>query len=106
MRTPLLAFALVVLAGCDGGGVIDQTIQSGVRESAVQACIAWVPQSNITLAAGLDHNRLCGCAVDRMAKVRNVSDLAGLRPDSAEGRAAIVQCIAQTRSAPAVPDAG
>ena len=111
MRTTVIAaavysVAVFSLAGCDGGGVIDKTIQAGVRESAVQACVAWLPQSEITLAAGLDQQELCGCAVDRMMKVRNVSDLAGLRPDSPEGRAAIAQCIAQTRSTRAGSEPG
>lgn len=101
MKAHLLsAAALLALSGCDNGGVIDQTIQGGVRHSAVQACIAYVPQSEMATAAGLDPQRLCACAVDRMLEVRNVADLAQLRPDSPEGRAAIAQCIAENRSTP------
>lgn len=104
MRAFLAAAALVSLAACDGGGAVDQAIERGVRESAVQACVTWVPQSEITAAAGLDAGRLCGCAADRLLEGKSVSELGGLRPDSPESRAAIVQCVAELSSGP--PESG
>lgn len=89
---------LLLLAACDGGGVVDQTIRSGVRESAVQACTAWIPQSDIALAAGIETSRLCGCAADRILEGRNTADLANLRPSPAEIRAAVVHCVGTVRS--------
>jgi hypothetical protein len=72
----------------------------------VQACMQWVPEANIPLTAGLDGQRLCACAVDRMLTVRSVSDLAELRPDSPQGQAAIAQCLTQIQASPAVPRPG
>jgi len=99
MRTILTAAALLSLAACDSGGVIDQTIRSGVRDSAVQACTAWVPQSDIAVAAGLNPDRLCGCAADRILE-KGASPLAELRPESPEVRTAMTQCVAEMRSQP------
>jgi hypothetical protein len=98
MRTFLAVAVLVSLAACDDGGAIDQTIARGVRESAVQTCMAWVPQSDIAAAAGLDGDRLCACATDRVLSGKSVAELGELRPDSAEGRAALVECVAEIQS--------
>jgi len=99
MMKVLWGILLIVSAGaCDDGGMVDQTIQRGVRQSAVQACVAWVPESQITAAAGLNADRLCACAADRLLEGKGVADLGELRPDSPENRAAIVQCVAQIQS--------
>lgn len=90
--------ALFLLAACDSGGVVDQTVRQGVRQSAVQACTAWVPQSEIAQAAGLNTDTLCGCAADRLLKGKSASELGNLRPGSAETRQAVAQCIADMRS--------
>ena len=99
MKTILTAVALLSLAACDNGGVIDQSIRSGVRESAVQACTTWLPQSDIAAAASLDPDRLCGCAADRLLE-KGASPLAELTPESAEVRTAMTQCVAEMRSQP------
>ena len=91
--------ALLSLAACDSGGVLDQTIQRGVRQSAVQACAAWLPQSEIALAAGVDSERLCGCAATRILEGKGASELADLRPSSPELRAAVAQCVAEVQTA-------
>ncbi len=95
----LAAMSLLSLAACDSGGVVDQSIRRGVRQSAVQACTAWVPQSEIALAAGVDPERLCGCAADRILEGKGASDLADLRPSSPELRAAVAQCVAEDQTA-------
>ncbi len=92
------AVALLSLSACDSGGIVDQTIRQGVRESAVQACTAWVPQSQIALAAGVDTERLCGCAADRILEEKDGSELADLRPSSPELRAAVAQCVAEVQT--------
>lgn len=95
-RRIFFGIALILTAGaCDDGGVVDQTIQRGVRQSAVQACVAWVPESQIAAAAGLSADRLCACAADRLLEGRSVAVLGELRPDSPESRTAIVQCVAE-----------
>ena len=92
----IVAFPLILLAaGCDNGGVVDTAIQQGARQSAIEACKAWMPQSEIAAAAGLDGDRLCGCAADRILDGKGVGDLAELRPDGPAARAAIAQCVAQ-----------
>ncbi len=91
--------ALLLLAACDSGGVIDQTIERGVRQSAVQACTAWIPQSEIALAAGVDPERLCGCAADRILKGKGTSESADLTPSSSELRAAVAQCVVEVQTA-------
>lgn len=93
------AMALFLLSACDGGGVVDQTIQRGVQQSAVQVCTAWLPQSEITLAAGIDSERLCGCAANHILKDKGASELADLRPSSPELRAAVAQCVAEVQTA-------
>jgi hypothetical protein len=75
MRTFTAAALLVSLAACDGGGVIDQSIEQGVRQTAIQTCIAWVPQSDIPAAAALQAERLCACATDRMLDGKSLSEL-------------------------------
>lgn len=94
----LAAVSLLLLAACDSGGVVDQTIRHGVRQSAVEACTAWVPQSEIALAAGVDPERLCGCAADRILEGKAASKLAELRPSSLELRAAVTQCVADVQT--------
>jgi len=98
MKTLLGIVLILSLGACDDGGVVDQTIQRGVRQSAVQACVAWVPESQIAATAGLDADRLCSCAADRLLEGKDVADLGELRPDSPESRAAIVRCVAETQS--------
>ena len=98
MLRPLAAAWLLSLAACDSGGVVDQTIRTGVRQSAVETCVAWVPRSDIALAAGLDSQSLCGCAADRMLEAKGAADLASLNPASAEFRAAVAQCVRDVRA--------
>ena len=98
MRAIVLSSTLFVLAACDSGGVVDQSVRQGVRQSAIQACTAWVPQSDIARAAGLNPDRLCGCAADRLLKGKSATELGNLRPGSAETRQAVTQCIAEMRS--------
>ena len=102
MKMIFAAVALVSVAACDDGGVIDQTIQQGVRQSAVESCAAWVPQSEIAMAAGIDGQQLCACAVDEVLEGKTVSELPELRPDSAELRAAVAQCIGNIQ--PSAPE--
>lgn len=99
MSRILGAMSLLSLAACDSGGVVEQTIQRGVQQSAVQACTAWLPQSEIALAAGVDPERLCGCAANRILEGKGASDLADLRPSSAELHAAVAQCVAEVQTA-------
>ena len=91
--------ALLLLAACDSGGVIDQTIERGVRQSAVQACTAWIPQSEIALAAGVDPDRLCGCAAERILKGKSATEFADLTPSSSELREAVAQCVVEVQTA-------
>lgn len=91
--------ALLLLAACDSGGVIDQTIERGIRQSAVQACTAWIPQAEIALAAGIDPDRLCGCAADRILEGKSASEFADLTPSSSELRSAVAQCVVEVQTA-------
>lgn len=103
-RRKLTAAALLIaLAACDGGGVIDQSLKQGLRQSAIQACVSWVPESEIAAAAGLSSERVCACAADRMLEGEAINDVADLRPDSPANQAAIAQCIADLQ--PAAPPA-
>ena len=95
----LAAAALLALGACDSGGVVDQTIRHGVRQSAVQACRSWVPQSEIVLAAGVNMDRLCGCAADRILKGKGASELGDFRPGGPELSAAVSQCLKEDRAA-------
>jgi hypothetical protein len=103
MRTFTAAALLVSLAACDGGGVIDQSIEQGVRQTAIQTCIAWVPQSDIPAAAALQAERLCACATDRMLDGKSLSELSTIRFDGPEVRAAVVQCVADRQTEPSEP---
>lgn len=98
MRPAIAMTVLFALAACDNGGVVDQTFRTGVRQSAVQACTAWIPQSDIAAAAGLDSGTLCGCVADRMLEGKSASEVVQIRPENPETRAAIVQCVADTRA--------
>lgn len=106
MKTITAATALLSLAACDSGGVVDQGIREGVRQSAAQACAAWIPQSDIALAAGLAPDRLCACAADRILEGKNVTELAAFRLGGTEIRAAIIQCAAEVQGRPKQAEAG
>ena len=105
MRRIFSAAMLLALAACDSGGVVDRTVRQGVRQSAVEACIAWAPQSDFARAAGLDPEQLCACAADKLMKNRTVSDLGDLASGSGKIQAAAAQCVAerQGRSSRAEP---
>ncbi len=96
MRT-LAAGLVFLLAACDVASTIDPPIPQAVRQSAIETCKAWIPQSRIAAAAGLDANRLCSCAADRILEGKGITDLPELRPDAPEIRAAIVKCISNDR---------
>lgn len=104
VRLSAAATLLLLLTACDASGVIGDTAKQGVRQSAIQACIAWAPESPIAAAAGVGAERLCACAADRIMAQKNLSDLAALRPDRAEIQAAVVQCLADVSGT--APDNG
>lgn len=97
MKRMLTGMSLLSLAACGTGGVVDQTVQHGVRQSTVRACTAWIPESQIALAAGVDSERLCGCAADRLLKDKSVSELADLTLSSSQLGAAVAQCVAEAQ---------
>jgi hypothetical protein len=98
MRPVTVAALLLSLAACDGGGVIDRSIEEGVRQTAIQTCIAWVPRSDVAAAAGLQAEQLCGCATDRMLEGKSLAELPGLRFDGPEIAAAVAACLPVRRS--------
>ena len=98
MSRVLAVTLLLSLAACDSGGVVDQTVREGVRQSGLAACTAWVPQSDIVRAAGVDTDRLCGCAADRILEGKRTTQLADFKPSSAELRAAVAQCVAEVQT--------
>lgn len=100
VRPMLAAAATAALAACGEGGIVDDTVRSGLRQSAVEACLAWAPESTIAQAAGLSRERLCACAADRILEGGTLSDL---RPDSPEARDAILQCASEIRSGSEAP---
>ena len=87
--------ALLSLAACDSGGVVEQSVRGGVRQSAVEACTTWLPQSEIALAAGVDPERLCGCAADRVLQDKSASELPNLTQITGEVRAAAIACVGE-----------
>lgn len=98
MKLFFYALPLLSLAACDSGGVVDQTVRQGVRQSAVEACSQWIPQFGLATATGLDPNRLCGCAADRLMEGRTATDVATNTPGMPEVRAAVGQCVADFQS--------
>lgn len=98
MSRAFAATLLLSLAACDSGGVIDQTVREGVRQSGLAACTAWVPQSDLARAAGVDTEGLCGCAANRILEGKQTAELADLKPSSAELRAAVTQCVAEVQT--------
>lgn len=96
MKTILRGTALLSLAARDSGLVIDQEIRSSLRESAIKACTAWIPQSDIAAAAGPGTDKICGCAADHV--LENASQLADLKSSTVEIRTAVAQCAAEVRT--------
>jgi hypothetical protein len=86
---------IFALAACDSGGVVEQSVRGGVRQSAVEACTSWLPQSEIVLAAGVNPRRLCGCAADRVLKDKSASELPDIAQTTGEVRAAAIACIGE-----------
>jgi hypothetical protein len=95
---------LLILAACDNGGVVDQTVREGVRRSAVEACSQWKPQFDVAATTGLDPSQLCGCAADRIMQERTASDLANNTPGMPEVRAAVAQGVSDFQSAAGSPN--
>ena len=93
-RSATVLSALCLVGACDSG-VVDQSVRAGVRQSAVEACQAWAPQSDLARAAGLDLARLCGCAADRVLADKIAAELADIAQSSADIRAAAVECVAE-----------
>ncbi|HEX8258278.1 MAG TPA: hypothetical protein VF589_11655 [Allosphingosinicella sp.] len=94
MRAILAVAALAALAGCGEGGVVDDTVRAGLRQSTVEACLAWAPESTMVEAAGISRERLCACAADRILD-GGITQLPDLSPDNPEIREAVRQCVGE-----------
>jgi hypothetical protein len=91
------AACAMMLAGC-GGGVGDNEMRAGMREQAINSCIA--ASRTAPNAGEFDWPRLCGCATDRYMAGRTTSDLQNADPHDPARRAASRQCaIEQMRAA-------
>jgi len=92
------AMLVVALAGCGKGSAFDEAFRNSYREKGVQTCAsearAQIARSGQTLMAGVDFDRICGCAVDRIMAGKSASELMR-EPDAREQQAAIEQCVAQ-----------
>lgn len=105
MRTlpACLAAALVLLplAGCGQGSAFDEAFRNSYREKGVQTCATQartaMAQSGRAAPAGVDFDRICACAVDRIMAGKSARELMS-PPDDATQRAAVEQCAAQAVS--------
>lgn len=95
MRAILAAAALAAVAGCGEGGVVDDTVRAGLKQSAVEACLAWAPESTVVEAAGISRERLCACAADRILAGGGLTELPDLSPNNPEIREAVRQCVGE-----------
>jgi len=98
VRNLFAVIAFLTLVACDEGGVIDQTVQTGIRESAVQTCVEWIPQSDIAAAAGLKSDKLCACAADRFLEGKSLAEAADPRSASEGIRSAVAQCVSEIQA--------
>ena len=98
MRALPLAFLLPALAACGEGSAFDQGFRNSFREKSVETCTAearsQLAAAGAVLPAGMDAERICGCAVDRLMEGKSATELMR-EPDAQAQQAAVERCGAE-----------
>lgn len=103
MRIGLAFLAALPLAAC---GAAEENALKAFRDQSVAGCVETSRQAAPPAMAGLNFQRLCSCATDRIMDGKRVADLARMRPGDPEQREAIEQCAAQMVPELAIPAGG
>lgn len=92
----LLLVALVALAGC---GEFDDSFRNSFREKSVESCTAearaQLARSGAVLPDGMDAERICGCAVDRLMAGKSAAELMRGEPEDRDQQRAVEECANQ-----------
>ena len=79
------------LTGCGKGNVVDSAVLPALRDKAMERCEMAV--ASVASASGLDIEKVCTCAVDRIMAGKSVVDLAQMTRSSPEIREAAQRCV-------------
>lgn len=88
----LAPIALLSLAACGEGGVVDENLKSTVRQSIVASCAA-TAEGQVPEGVNVDLNKVCDCAADKLMAGKSVQDLVSNPPTSVEDLAPIKECL-------------
>ena len=88
----LAPIALLSLAACGEGGVVDENLKSTVRQSIVASCAA-TAEGQVPEGVNVDLNKVCDCAADKLTAGKSVQDLVSNPPTSVEDLAPIKECL-------------
>lgn len=92
MKRVMVGMLLVAaLAGCGKGNVVDSAVLPAVRDKAMDRCEMAV--ASVASASGLDIEKVCNCAVDRIMAGKSAVDLAQMTRASPEIRQAAQACV-------------
>jgi hypothetical protein len=90
----LAPIALLSLAACGEGGMVDENLKSTVRQSIVSSCAA-TAEGQVPEGVNVDLDKLCDCAADKLMAGKSVQDLVANPPTSVEDLAPIKECLGE-----------
>ncbi|MBV8592839.1 MAG: hypothetical protein JOZ27_00915 [Caulobacteraceae bacterium] len=90
----LAACAALALAGCGKGSAIDTAAVDQIKDKAMDRCL--MAASQYAANSNLDVQKLCDCAVEKIARGRSAADLMQMSPHSPELKSAAMQCMIDT----------
>jgi hypothetical protein len=90
----LAPLAILALAACGEGGVVDANLKSTVRQSIVQSCNA-TAQGQIPEGVTVDVSKVCDCAADKVMADHNVQDLIANPPSPSEALDKVKACVSE-----------
>lgn len=94
MRRSMMAAALglAALGGCEAS---DEALRNQFRQGAIEGCMQAAGERSAP--AGIDWDRLCGCATDRVMEGKSGRELAQMQPGGEEQSRIVQQCLAEMR---------
>lgn len=79
------------LAACGPGSAFDNSVRDQFKTTAVESCVSSSRGSPV--AAQIDFNRLCNCAIDRYMGGKTTEQLRNADPNDPALRSATEQCM-------------
>ena len=86
----LVLTGLFCLSACGRGGAVEQPVLDGLREKGMERCETTA--GALMAAHGMDVERVCGCAVDKVMAGKSAAQLMEITRSSPEVREAAERC--------------